>query len=65
MTEMCGNCTHYTPDPESRGPGPNTTMPGFGKCNLLEGDSDRVSSWPWGCRFNPSRYQAVEVLELT
>jgi len=64
MTESCGTCTHYTPDPPAADAGPARTLSGFGKCDelnkTLQSDSSRVSSWPWGCRFTPSRYEGPD-----
>ena len=60
MTESCGTCTHYTPDPDK----PGDTLPGFGRCAELnkvqKSDATRVSEWPWGCRFTPSRYEGPD-----
>jgi len=53
MAESCGTCAHYT---ESRG---RDVMPGFGNCKDLP-KWQYVSSWPWGCRFTPSRYDGPD-----
>lgn len=62
MIECCGTCEAYTPDPLPTGFGPATTKAGYGMCRHLqesefpEDHATKVSSWPWGCRFTPSRY---------
>lgn len=64
MAEICGTCTHYSPDPPDTSPGPARTMTGFGSCAELKrvqrSDSMRVSEWPWGCRFTPSHYDGPD-----
>ena len=34
-------------------------MPGFGRCKH-QAQWERVSAWPWGCRFTPSRYEGPD-----
>lgn len=55
MTEACGDCREYNPDLGETESG-KVKMPGFGMCRHLPSHEYR-SARPWGCAFNPSRYE--------
>lgn len=54
--DACGSCRHFSLDKAK------DAMPAFGICDLLPA-YQRVSIWPWGCRLNPSRFEAVVTAE--
>lgn len=58
MTEACGTCSAYNPDLGSNRFG-KIEMPGFGICRHKP-SHEYVSEWPWGCAFDPSRYEPAD-----